>query len=69
MKKTALIIAGQRGLLEVCQWLISKGADIHAKDDFNKTALDWARANGHTKVVEFLEEQLAQKLQGTTPKQ
>ena len=53
-------------MLEVCQWLISKGADIHAKDDFNKTALDWATANGHSKVVEFLEEQLARKPKGTS---
>ncbi len=54
-KMTSLIIAGQKGLLEVCQWLISKGADLHAKDNFNKTALDWARANRHQAVVELLE--------------
>jgi ankyrin repeat protein len=54
-KMTSLIIAGQKGLLEVCQWLVSKGADLHAKDNFNKTALDWARANKHQAVVELLE--------------
>ena len=58
---TSLIIAAQKGLLQVCQWLVSEGADLHAKDDFNQTALDWAKANGHTNVVEYLEQQMALK--------
>jgi ankyrin repeat protein len=53
-KKTALIHAAQKGEFKSVQSLLEQGADIHNKDWSGKTALDWANANGHQKVIELL---------------
>lgn len=52
---TPLIGAAQGGALEICRWLLEHGADKNAHDKSNKTALDYARMNKHTHVVELLE--------------
>jgi len=43
--------ASENGHLEVVQFLISNGADIHACNDY---AIRWASINGHLEVVQFL---------------
>jgi ankyrin repeat protein len=57
-KTTPLIGCAKGGKFEAIQWLLEHGADINATDDRGKTAIDWARANGHGKVVEMLQEHL-----------
>lgn len=55
---TPLIGCVKGGILEAAAWLLDHGADIHAKDKRGKTALDWAKANGHQKVVELLQSRM-----------
>nr|WP_297278145.1 ankyrin repeat domain-containing protein [uncultured Brachyspira sp.] len=43
--------ASRNGHLEVVKLLIDKGADVNAKDDYNRTALMLASSNGHLEVV------------------
>jgi ankyrin repeat protein len=52
---TALILACMYGNIEIAQTLINHGADINRANKSHKTALDYARENGHTKIVELLE--------------
>lgn len=35
-------------------WLLDHGADIHLKDDYGKSAYDYAVENGHTDILELL---------------
>ena len=51
---TALISAAKGGRLASAQLLLEHGADIHAKDNRGKTAVDWAKENGHEKIVELI---------------
>ena len=44
-------MASKNGHLHVVEFLVSKGADIHAHNDY---ALKWASENGHLSVVKFL---------------
>jgi ankyrin repeat protein len=46
-----LISASENGHLQVVEYLLSIGANIHARDDY---AVRWASRNGHLKVVEYL---------------
>lgn len=55
---TPLIGCAKGGKLDAVRWLLDHGADINAEDQRGKTALDWARANGHTNVVEALQKHL-----------
>ena len=50
---TVLMYASSTGQIEVVKYLIEAGADI--EDDYGRTALDLARRNGHTEIVEYLE--------------
>jgi len=50
----AFYIACRNGNVEVAEYLLSKGADMHFKGFFGATALHWACINGHTQIVEFL---------------
>ena len=36
------------------EWLLGHGADWRVIDDWGKTALDWARQNGHAEAVAAL---------------
>ncbi len=55
---TALIIAAKGGKLAATQTLLDHGADILAKDKRGKTPEDWAKANGHQKIVELLQSRM-----------
>lgn len=55
---TALILAARAGKLEAAEWLIDHGADILAEDERGKTAEDWAKENGHPKIVELLQSRM-----------
>ena len=49
----ALKWASSNGHLEVVKFLVEKGANVHADDNY---ALGWASENGHLDVVKFLVE-------------
>lgn len=53
---TALIEAAKKGFLEVVELLHGRGADINLenRNHTRRTALLWAKANGHDEVAEFL---------------
>jgi ankyrin repeat protein len=57
-KATPLISCAKGGKLEAIEWLLDHGADILAEDERSKTAEDWARENGHTKIVELLKSRI-----------
>lgn len=40
--RTALMIAADRGSMDLCEALVSWGADVHVQDNCGKTALHWA---------------------------
>ncbi|WP_422698361.1 ankyrin repeat domain-containing protein [Desulfotomaculum nigrificans] len=44
----------QKMAIEVVKTLLNKGSNPNAKDNNNKTALIYASANGHSKIVEML---------------
>lgn len=49
-----LHLAAGKGLLDLVQLFVEKGADPLLKDPSGQTPLDRARQGGHTKVMEFL---------------
>ncbi len=49
---TPLILAAQSGDLNICKLLIKNRADVNKVNDFNNTAIGWAVAENHFKVVE-----------------
>ena len=51
---SALMFAASEGQMEVVQTLIGKGADLNLKDIDGESAYDFAKANGHTLVAEFI---------------
>ena len=51
---TALIIASQRGYLDIVKALIAAGADVNAASKDGNTALTVASSNGHLEVVKAL---------------
>lgn len=42
------------GHLELCEYFLSKGAELEAIDKSGRTALHWAAISGHTEVVKML---------------
>jgi ankyrin repeat protein len=52
---TALLLAAFYGHAEVVKALLAHGADPNVKDSEGKTALTWAKAKGHSRVVAALE--------------
>lgn len=55
-KDGALIKAAFEGDIDLVKTVVTKGADIEARDQKKRTALMWAAANGHADIVEFLQE-------------
>jgi hypothetical protein len=52
--KTVLMMVCESGLADVAEFLIAKGADINAKDEYNATALIYAAAGGNAKITGLL---------------
>lgn len=52
---TAILWAAKQGHLETVQVLLKYGAKTTLTDDQNKTALDYARQNGHQQIASLLE--------------
>ncbi|WP_353279072.1 ankyrin repeat domain-containing protein [Wolbachia endosymbiont (group B) of Longitarsus flavicornis] len=53
---TPLHWASKGGRLDVVEHLVSLGANIDAKDWYSKIPIDIARSEGHTDIVQYLEE-------------
>jgi ankyrin repeat protein len=51
---TAAMMAAAEGQIEVLKTLVSNGADLKMVDIDGESSLDFARANGHSAVVEFI---------------
>ena len=51
---TALMTAAYRGNLAIATRLLEGGADLTLRDNWGKTALDWARSNGTSEVEALL---------------
>ena len=49
--------AAQRGDLDIVRFLLERGADINARNDYGKTACRLAAADHRDEVVAFLREQ------------
>jgi len=56
-RRTPLHIAASEGQLDICQFLVSKGARINRVDRWGGSPLDDAHRHRHTDVVKFLREQ------------
>lgn len=54
-KKTALTHAVQLRRVDMLRLLLANGADIHTKDDYGMTALDWAMRDGFRDGAAILE--------------
>lgn len=65
-KRSPLHIAASLGHLEMCEFLASRGANIHAKDGFDNLPLWEALRNKHSDVVSFLYGKGARLSQGNT---
>jgi len=52
---TPLILAAAHNNLQCVEVLLELGANITAQDNNRMTALEWARARGHTEVAAILE--------------
>lgn len=50
----ALLDAAERGDIDEVKHLINEGADVNAKDVYEKTPLHWAAEKGHKEIVEIL---------------
>ncbi len=58
---TLLMMAAKRGDLAMVETLIAGRADVHHKDFKGKTALNYAKDNGHKVVFEFIKKNLMRK--------
>lgn len=54
-KTTPLMMAARGGYRDVAEYLLSQGADLHAKNELGLTAVDFARAQGRPALADFLE--------------
>lgn len=52
---TAAMMAAAEGQLEVLKVLVNNGADLEMVDVDGESSLDFAKANGHTEVVKYIE--------------
>jgi ankyrin repeat protein len=62
-----LLQAASVGKLAMVQFLLENKADPSLQDSFGRTALDEARANGHSNVVAALTEHIKASATAPTP--
>ena len=55
-EKTALMYACDKENIPLVEYLLAKGADVNLKNKNGKTALMYAKSNGHTETVHLLKE-------------
>ncbi len=53
--QTPLMAAAEYGRKEIVHFLLDKGADILASDDYGRNAIDIARKHGKQEIIELLE--------------
>ena len=53
-KDISIYNAAEKGNIEVVKKHLATGADVNAKDEHNRTPLDWAAVNGRKEIVELL---------------
>ena len=51
---TLLHYAARYGQLETVKFLVERGANINAKNNYRKTPLDIAKEEGHTEIINVL---------------
>jgi hypothetical protein len=51
---TPLLYAAENGHVEICEYLIAHGGDIHSRNNYGDNALFKAALNGHLKCCQFL---------------
>jgi ankyrin repeat protein len=59
--KTALILAVEKGHTDIVKLFIDEGADLNSTDNEGKTALDYAKKNNYTEIIELLNAASAKK--------
>lgn len=57
-KSTPLMMAARGGYRDVAEYLLSQGADLQAKNELGLTAVDFARAQGHSVLANFLDSRM-----------
>ena len=55
---TPLINATKSGMVEICKLLLSNGVYINEKDQYGKSALDYAKENRNTELITLLSDRL-----------
>jgi ankyrin repeat protein len=58
----ALLMASQRGHAETVRLLLNRGIDVNTKNTQGKTALELARENGKTAVVDLIQSTMNQQM-------
>lgn len=56
-KRTALHLAASEGHLDICRYLVGRGAQINRSDRWGGSPLDDAYRHKHTEVIQFLKQQ------------
>lgn len=60
-KTTPLMMAARGGYGDVAEFLLAQGADLYAKNELGLTAVDFARAQGHVPLADFLNARLRER--------
>ena len=48
------IVAAEFGGMRMCKWLLGKNANMHNKDSFGRTAMDFAIHNANAELIQML---------------
>jgi ankyrin repeat protein len=53
-KTTPLMMAARGGFRDIVEYLLAQDADLRLKNELGLTAVDFARAQGHVLLADFL---------------